>query len=90
MDDDICNKRFHPKGDDHDPNAYWFFCREPKGHMGNCDCPAAHELGDEDDAESGESLSVYDAADIWLSNGMDEDYTFGYDERELRRAAGLH
>lgn len=37
---------------------------------------------------SGESLSVDDAADIWMSNGMDEDYSFGYSESELRRAAG--
>lgn len=45
---------------------------------------------DEDDStdEDGESLSVSDAADIWLSHGMDEDYTFGFDEGELRRAAG--
>jgi hypothetical protein len=44
--------------------------------------------GDSTD-EEGASLSVEDAADIWLSHGMDEDYTFGYDERDLRRAAGL-
>jgi hypothetical protein len=31
---------------------------------------------------------VHDAADIWLSNGMDEDYMFGYSESDLRRAAG--
>ena len=35
---------------------------------------------------SGERLSVYDAALIWMSNGMDEDYTFGYSEDELRDA----
>ena len=40
------------------------------------------------DDGSNESLDVYDAADIWLSNGMDEDYTFGYSEAELGRAAG--
>ena len=34
----------------------------------------------------GESLSVWDAADIWMSNGMDEDYMFGYSEEELRDA----
>lgn len=34
----------------------------------------------------GESLSVYDAADIWMSSGMDEDYMFGYSEDELRNA----
>jgi hypothetical protein len=32
-------------------------------------------------------LSVWDATDIWLSNGMDEDYRFGYHEDELRRGA---
>lgn len=35
---------------------------------------------------SDESLSVYDAANIWMSNGMDEDYMFGYSEDELRSA----
>lgn len=42
---------------------------------------------DDEDDEGGETLSVYDAADIWRSNGEDADYTFGYDEDELRRAA---
>lgn len=41
------------------------------------------------DDNGNESLSVYDAADIWLSNGQDEDYMFGYTEDELRSAAGL-
>ena len=44
--------------------------------------------GDDEESED-ESLSVYDAADIWLSNGQDEDYMFGYTESELRRAAGI-
>ena len=35
---------------------------------------------------SSERLSVYDAALIWQSYGMDEDYTFGYTEEELRDA----
>jgi hypothetical protein len=39
------------------------------------------------EGDSGETLSVWDAADIWLSKGMDEDYMFGYTEDELRRAA---
>lgn len=47
-------------------------------------------IGEDHDGDGNtESLSVSDAADIWLSNGMDEDYTFGYDEDELRRAADL-
>ena len=33
----------------------------------------------------GKSLSVWDAAEIWMSNVMDEDYMFGYSENELRR-----
>lgn len=33
-----------------------------------------------------ETLSVWDACDIWLSHGMDEDYMFGYTEQELRDA----
>ncbi len=33
-----------------------------------------------------ESLSVYDAALIWASNGKDEDYMFGYSESELESA----
>lgn len=36
--------------------------------------------------EEDESLSVYDAALIWASNGKDEDYTFGYTEEELEEA----
>jgi hypothetical protein len=34
-------------------------------------------IGQDDDGD-GESLSVHDAGDIWLSSGIDEDYTFGY------------
>ena len=39
-----------------------------------------------DEEEEGDSLSVYDAALIWASNGEDEDYTFGYSEDELEDA----
>mgnify|MGYP006971286214 CR=1 FL=1 len=41
---------------------------------------------DDDDDDDSESLSVYDAALIWASNGKDEDYTFGYTEEELEDA----
>jgi hypothetical protein len=43
MEDGLCNKRFHPKGGGADPEFYWYFCREPEGHAGDCDCPAVHE-----------------------------------------------
>ena len=41
---------------------------------------------DDDDDDDSERLSVDDAALIWLSNGKDEDYTFGYTEEELEAA----
>ena len=37
----------------------------------------------EDDEED---INIYDAAEIWLSNGKDEDYMFGYTEEELEDA----
>lgn len=42
--------------------------------------------GDDDEADA-EAMSVEDAALIWMSRGMDEDYSFGYSYDELRRAA---
>lgn len=41
---------------------------------------------EDDDEDDCESLSVYDAADIWASHGKDEDYMFGYSEEELEDA----
>ena len=38
------------------------------------------------DWEDDESLCFWDAADIWMSSGYDEDYMFGYTEEELRKA----
>jgi len=43
-------------------------------------------LWDDEDHEQDESLSVFEAACIWMSNGKDEDYTFGYSEEELEEA----
>lgn len=46
-----------------------------------CDhCAGGADNGDD------ESISVYDAAEIWASHGKDEDYTFGYSEEELEEA----
>ena len=45
------------------------------------------EFDDIDDIdEIDESLSVYEAAEIWASHGKDEDYMFGYTEEELEGA----
>lgn len=41
---------------------------------------------DDDDEDDSESLSVYEAAEIWASHGKDEDYMFGYSEEELEDA----
>lgn len=51
-------------------------------------CPSCGGPDDDDDEDidDTERLDVYDAADIWMSSGMDEDYTFGYSEEELREA----
>ena len=53
-------------------------------------CDTCHAGPYDDEDEEGntddESLSVYDAADIWVSSGRDEDYTFDYTEEELERA----
>ena len=46
-------------------------------------------VGEDDEEDFGggsERLSVWDAADIWASNGKDEDYMFGYSEDELEDA----
>lgn len=47
---------------------------------------ANDDIDDDEDYESDESLSVWDAAEIWASNGKDEDYMFGYTEEELEDA----
>ena len=41
---------------------------------------------DEEEDEDGERLSVWDAAEIWASNGKDEDYMFGYSREDLENA----
>jgi hypothetical protein len=42
-----CDRRFHPPWRTGLP--YWFFCRLPKDHEGDCDCPAAHEEAPDND-----------------------------------------
>ena len=37
----------------------------------------------DDDDDDDESIDASDAAFIWMSNGKDEDYMFGYSEDEL-------
>ena len=42
--------------------------------------------GEDDEGYDDETLSLEDAALIWGSSGMDEDYTLGYSQYELNRA----
>lgn len=41
---------------------------------------------DYEEEDDSERLSIWDAADIWASNGKDEDYMFGCTEEELENA----
>lgn len=54
-------------------------------------CPACGSIivfGESDENDEGESLSVWEVADIYFSNGCDEDYQFGYTHEELEKAHG--
>lgn len=68
----VCGRRLHRTRDS------W---GDWDGESYTCEYCANNSFGDVE-----ESLSVYDAAQIWLSNGKDEDYTFGYFEEELENA----
>lgn len=54
-------------------------------YCANENCPDWYGNQD-DDYDDSQSLNVYDAAQIWASNGKDEDYTFGYSTEELEDA----
>ncbi|AWK52508.1 hypothetical protein DIC82_16550 [Clostridium beijerinckii] len=51
-----------------------------------CGSVIAFGKPDEGDDNNGEALSLWDAADIYLSRGFDEDYRFGYTHEELMKA----
>ena len=51
--------------------------------------PNISELIEDDwypENEEDEKISLDDAALIWFSHGMDEDYMFGYSEEELKKS----
>ncbi len=56
-----------------------------KGEDGKLSICGYHSVDDDDESER---LSVWDAADIYLSKGCDEDYMFGYTHEELMKASG--
>ncbi|GAB3865443.1 hypothetical protein GCM10028801_35940 [Nocardioides maradonensis] len=72
--------------DDYEMSDVVCRCTIGEDHNGDGE-PLASMFSDDDDSDD-ETLSVYDAADIWRSKGMDEDYMFGYSEEELRNAGG--
>lgn len=56
---------------------------------GEWKCPKCGQIipfGEPDENDDDEGISVYEAAEIWASNGKDEDYMFGYSEDELNNA----
>lgn len=66
-------------------------CGVDMEYIGNGDwkCPTCGRVitfGEPDEEDNGEAISVWDAADIYLSNGFDEDYRFGYTHEELMKA----
>ncbi|MBL4933030.1 hypothetical protein [Clostridium paridis] len=70
-------------------------CGVDMEYIGNGDwkCPTCGRViafgePDEEDDDNGETLSLWDAADIYLSRGFDEDYRFGYTHEELMKALG--
>ena len=62
------------------PDCGTEFLKGEDGELGIC---GNHSVDNES-----ERLSVWDAADIYLSNGCDEDYMFGYTHEELMKASG--
>ena len=78
--------------------AYWCGngCGVDMEYIGDGDwkCPSCGKVitfgepDEDDDDDYGEALSVCDAADIYLSHGCDEDYSFGYTHEELMKASG--
>lgn len=66
--------------------SFWKFGNNNHDDESDYIDPITPDFDDDDDDDDGQTLSVDDAALIWLSNGMDEDYTFGYTEDELRDA----
>ena len=68
------------------PNCgtYWYVDDEDEYINDGSGWRASNSLDDEIDED--ESLSVYEAALIWISHGKDEDYMFGYSEEELKNA----
>lgn len=67
-----------PSDDDADDDDDY----EPDDDYGSADDDQEPEYSgewDDDDEDDGERLSAEDAALIYGSNGMDEDYAFGYD-----------
>lgn len=51
----------------------------------DCRCMLGKDHYDDPDNPWGERLGLFDAADIWKSSGMDEDYMFGYGDDQLRQ-----
>lgn len=51
------------------------------------ECGCDNSITEEDIIyDTDESIGVWEAAQIWESNGRDEDYTFGYSIEELEDA----
>jgi hypothetical protein len=48
---ETCDRRYHPPyltgTIEQTGMPYWWYCKRPPGHSGDCDCQAAHEYAAE-------------------------------------------
>lgn len=87
----MCGKRFDPDDVEEyiDDKFGWGVLDQIWKENGQiCDscCLSIYYADHPDDESCDESISVYDAAEIWLSSGKDEDQMFGFSEDELEDA----
>ena len=73
--EDVCSKCSPEIFRDEDNSDNW---------DGEC-CNCEYFDGDDDDL-----MSIFSMAEIWFSDGKDEDYMFGYTEEELEDALDDH
>ena len=84
-----CGKMAHGNDEIEELFGYRFFGTKPQSWCKECRANGKSSYNDNDDYDDddeSDELSVWDAAQIWASNGKDEDYMFGYTEEELEDA----
>lgn len=81
-----CGKVAHGHDEIEELFGYRYFGTKPQSWCRECRSNGKNNYNDDYDDDESEKLSVGEAAQIWASNGKDEDYMFGYTEEELEDA----